>query len=667
MEKANFPDDKIFNTIHSYTHLLAGAHRRRVVPLGSPALTRHLAFWNPRAGGPTETPANGAGDSGGSSGSDGEGASTKPPEKREALADAALADLYRMLLERQKNPEPTPAVSSLSTNCDFDEDGQRLVFLFGSVIDRETGQQAPWPKRIPQDSYRTIKFEFLWHGLLTTLSFELHTEFLALTVVVDASALKSEQELEADRERYKAVFVTTEAKLRELPLRMGAGRGECEELYKYYYYDFWELFSAEVLAPLGVHNDTLGDKFVDFRGLIVGARGESGQEAIGLPFSRPTEPDGTGGERPSNCKVANFDKLWNFITCTQHRDTEFTVSRFLGTRAFYATALGIQSRAMLDGTGKPLCYVMYEDTINPWQLGRVIYRVHRAGHARIAAIMHFSALLDANDLLNAMEGELESANALLYREPDDAVVTDEEYRDSLSRRYLAVEAKIGEIAGLKLDGTLESRIERSRYYVRQFAAATAALRIRRVSGFQRYDEFVSQRMGPVFEYIDSLGRKYARVQNDRKILLGRIQAYDSQRNQYIVSRAQTIADLALSCVLVPYYGAYVVTNAFAPPLNPRLVWLAAFCFGVITFVMAHLLKPLWEQVTGRQAPDIFRRLAFRYIVAFLAAVLIANLLVAAVPMLRGEPASPAAPHPGPHATPQAPGSSALGKPPQAAS
>ena len=39
--------DEDFWTHEDYPKLVAGAHRRRVTPIDSPALTRHLVFWYP--------------------------------------------------------------------------------------------------------------------------------------------------------------------------------------------------------------------------------------------------------------------------------------------------------------------------------------------------------------------------------------------------------------------------------------------------------------------------------------------------------------------------------------------------------------------------------------------------------------------------------------------
>lgn len=612
MDSRNFFGDDLFNTHVDYPRLLAGAHRRRVTPLGAPSLIRHIAFWNPTKTGPVE----------GLSGAPVDVSANEPISiaGRAVQADEAIAELYRGLLAEMARGSES-RVRNVSTNSEVEFEGRALIILFGAAMDGISGLTMRCPEAITPDSYRTIKVSLLWHGLATTLSFELHTEFLALTVVIDASR-RTDLAGHGDDGAANPALAELKANLGAFCELSTASRERCEALHEYVYYSVWHSFSIEILAPMGHHLNALGDKFVDFRGVVVGvSQTADGAVVISSPFSREPDDGGTGIERKPLCHIKQFDQLWKFITCTQQRDTEFTVSRFLGSRAFYATALGNQPRAMLEGTGRPLCYLLYEDTLNDWQLGRLLYRVHRAGMSRIAAIMHFEALRRANQLLTDMEGELETANARLAEEPaDSGDEPTDDFRDWLRTRYNFVESKFSEIAQLKLDGTLESRIERSRYYVKQFLGSTEALRIRRVSGFQRYDEFVAQRLGPVFDYIDSLGRKYTRVQNDKSILLGRIQSHDAQYNQEVVSRAQRIADLALSCVLVPYYAAFVFVHATSAVFPERFVWVTALCFGLIMFLMLRVLGPAWNRIRGCDPPAFINALTHRYMIAALLAV-----------------------------------------------
>jgi hypothetical protein len=659
----NFLGDDVFVTHVDYPRLLAGAHRRRVTPLGAPSLIRHVAFWNPAPSGPPEIrdTDEGAGKPENAVSSEQE---PKSIADRAAKADRAIAELYRSLLAKAADPDTSRQISQIETNSVIDNEDRRLVILFCLAMAASDGTTEACPSSISPDSYRTIKISFLWHGLPTTLSFELHTEFLSMTTVIDVS--KKREDLTDDQSTYGGVFVDVERQLRAFarigvaPLNADPEQHEeaCQELHEFLYYDVWNRFAADVLKPLAKHNDSLKEKFIDFRGIVLGACGQQDslkEKFIGLPgiitgargrprvkisepFSREPDERGTGIERNPICDMKEFDKLWTFVTCMHQKDTEFTVSRFLGGRAFYATALGNQPRAMLEGTGRPLCYLMYEDTLNDWQLGRLIYRVHRAGTARISAIMHFAALRTANQHLTDMEGELEKVNAGVS---DDA----ENFREWLQDGYDFVQLKLRKISVLHLDGTLEARIERSRYYVNQFAVAAEALRIERVTGFQRYDEFVSQRLGPVFDYIDNLGKKYTRVRNEMAILVGRIQTYNSLRNEEIslrneeislrneerslrneemIAEAQQIADIALTCVLAPYYVGYLFAHAFSGIFEEQRVWITAFTFGVIRLGLLTIARKPVQRIFGESFPRRFYSFAIVLLLAMIAAPFVAS-------------------------------------------
>lgn len=613
------PPRSIFEPHKDYAKLLAGAHRRRVTTFGAPAAIRHLAFWNPPRLGPAEgTPAEWRTEG---------TAKALPVRKRTGNADRWVAAIYRELMRRSVlHPD---AFRDIRTNSEIDDRGGKLIVLFGSVIDAGDGKPRKCPKRVRPDSYRAIKLSMLWHGIRTTFSFELHTEFLALTTILDASELRPREEM--------ARMVAADPILRDfhgalwcLASVRSTDEARCRTVHEQLYHAIWEHVEDEVLAAGSGLVPRLGKKLVDFRGVVLGTKAGPKFD-FSPPFARAPSDPGTGLERSADCNIGDFDSLWKFITCALPPETEFTLSRFLEDRAFYATALGVQPDVFVGSRFTPLYYLLFEDTLNPWQLGRLISRVHRAGTARIAAIMHFDVLRRASDILSRVESKLEQAIWEMSHFSDVKRYPD--LRLSLRKYHAAVEAELAKISGLKLDGTLDSRIDRSRYYVNQFTRVVQALRIKRVSGFQPYDEFVNQRMGPVFEFIDSLGRVYARIQNDRASLQGRMQTLDSLHHEQLISEAQRIADIALSCALGPYYVGSVVAHALEGVVPERAVWLSATIFGMVMFLLIRTLRDP-DELPAALAGPIRKHLAGRirrFLLALAIAVPIAILLNGLLP------------------------------------
>ena len=614
----------MFEPHEEYSKLLAGAHRRRVTTITAPAAIRHLAFWNPPQFGPLEegSPAE----------EDGKTSAALPIKKRTEAADQCIAAVYTALLAKSRE-EPAP-ICEITTNCEIvGKDGSAVLILLGGAIGAADGLPRPCPKGVKPDSYRAVKIFLRFHRIKVTLSFELHTEFLALTTVLDASEHWAPDQIDAIHTGSDTVLRDFHDAMFCLASVRGTDDARCRHVHQQLYHAIWDAADQEMLAPLASLQDLLGKKFIDFRGVVLGVKGEHARSDFSAPFSRKPPDKGTGLERDPQCSINDFDSLWNFITCALPSETEFTLSRFLENRAFYATALGVQPEVFLGSKHSPLYYLLFEDTLNPWQLGRLIYRIHRAGSARIAAIMHFGALRGARDILARVDSTLEKAT---WRPSQYDDMADPELRLKLREHQADVEIEIAKLSKLKLDGTIDSRIERSRYYVNQFTRVTEGLRIKRVAGFQPYDEFVNQRMGPVFENIESLGRMYARVQNDRAALQGRIQTLDSMHQEGLIADAQRIADIALSCALGPYYVGAIISHALQGLIPERTVWLTATVFGLTMFGLIKMgpegqhLSAFWS---GRPRSAVllllatrFRRVALALLIAAPAAIILNGML-----------------------------------------
>lgn len=558
-----------------YSLVLSGAHRRRVTPMGAPALTRHLAFWNPVV--PTlpseaslpESYIRGRNE----------------PErllKRALVADHCVSEIYRGLLELQRG-EGNDLVRGLTA----DETVSDYVPLFATVIDRTTGRVCEG-SNIVTDTYRSVKLEFFWRDLLTKMSWELHAEYLVLTTIIDLSGLSSN-----DHSRYPASNTLVETVTNICTADHVTEQYEVDRWRREIYEDVWSDFNEEVLTCLREKIGLLGLVFADFRGLVV--RPSTTSARFSLPLVESIRSRFSAEREVDYCDISELNHAVPFISRSHEIDTEFTVSYFLDRRAIYSTALGRQTGHLARPIPMPLQYFLYEKTLNPWQLGRLVYRIHRAGTARLAAIMHFNGLRQANSILGEIEVKMEEAIAIPPgKDPAKRRQTLMDLSDEISRK-LALVAKLG------LEPSLESRVERSRYYVSQFRTTVESLRIQRIEGYQPYDQFVSQRMAPMFDYIDRLGRKFSRVQQDRLLLASRIQALGSLYETKLIANAQRLADIGLSCVLGPYYVAYILSHGTIGLLPARAVWLGALFFMFLMYAAIRRREKMRLRQPGRLA------------------------------------------------------------------
>jgi hypothetical protein len=160
------------------------------------------------------------------------------------------------------------------------------------------------------------------------------------------------------------------------------------------------------------------------------------------------------------------------------------------------------------------------------------------------------------------------------------------------------------IAGTFLTKTgsgLSYRIERSRYYVKQFEDNVTLLRIRRVEGDQPYDQFIRRRLGSEFDFIDRLGIRYERAVRAMATLdqeyLAIIQNKLVERANKIQTDIHTIqewGEAILLGILVPYYMAHLLVlivgeRADSVPMMTVNVWIVFVAIAVARFFK--ILKP----------------------------------------------------------------------------
>lgn len=579
--------------LHSdYPRLIAGAHRRRVTPMGAPALVRHLVFWKP----PDQPGASEALEDPDAQAETEIAATSAQPTKEQAASmarrralgfDQAIALVYHRLKLSARGRYPT--IASIVPNSIVD--GTDLILLFESAADG-IGVLQPVPAGWEADSYRTIAIEFRWRHLPVTLSFELHTEFMTITSIIDISRDTDRIDLKQSKSYATARSIVTG--LTDLADQATLGQlskdRSCKPFHRQLYIDVWEEFEQALLSPLhGEGQTSIGAKIVDFRGLVLGAGKEPGSFAPPFKRAAGVGDQEMGPTRDPACSENGLAKIWPLLTCELSRGTEFTVSSILGGCAYFATALGDQSAVKTEAHRHPIYYFIYEDTFSPAQLGRLIYRLHRAGTSRIAAAMHYWRIRAVSERLarvdDLLDRQLGSRGSVWQRTGPGRTGGDGEYE--INRRYFEVEKRLLRIARLDFDGPLDYRIERSRYYANQFERVAKSLRVDRVGGYQPYIEFVHQRFGPVFDDIDRIGTRYARVQQKRSLLYRRMQISETIRQENAIGEStkaiekfQDLADIALSCVLGPYYLAYILANALGGWIDPQALWISALVFGI---------------------------------------------------------------------------------------
>jgi hypothetical protein len=252
----------------------------------------------------------------------------------------------------------------------------------------------------------------------------------------------------------------------------------------------------------------------------------------------------------------------------------------------------------------------YSDTtiVNKWQLGRLVSQILLLGTLRLAALKDVKSLHNAGQLLGhldevtrvardavaAAEAEASASKEghTQFSKPDQPNLSAEQTMNEL---LYAAHKKLNDVSGNFLDETgsgLTYRIERSRYYVKQFDDNVKLLRIRRLEGAQPYDQFIRRRLGSEFDFIDRLGIRYERAVRTMETLgqdrLRGLQVEISGETNSIQSDIQTIqagGEAILLAFLVPYYVSHLLVlilgegASYIPVLTVN-VWLIGFAIAV---------------------------------------------------------------------------------------
>jgi hypothetical protein len=411
-----------------------------------------------------------------------------------------------------------------------------------------------------ESDHRVVSILFRLNECDVTIRFEFHTEYFSISTFAEI----------ADYEHIERG---------QLMMQLQSGRldGDVKKLKQELYEDFWRELTNNICPTGALKNAIFSQMFCDFRGIVISneellQRGKTGQPVDGyLSLLSPL-----GSEE------------------IQH---ECAVSYMLGGRALHMTTLGLQLPEDAGNKRSPLTYLL---CVNPettrWQRGGLIDLIHSAGASRLAALKDLSALRRAGGDLAGLDNYTSIARSAVSEhrrqtpptnDAQESISSAQDYFSLITRNFnREVEGNYG----------ILFRIERSRYYVERFRANARQMRILRVEGYQKYDQFVETRVGATFDFIDRLGRRYERgvsalalldsynlsIQSN-EIALSQKQTEDKETAiSENIRKIQEYGDFVLIAALLPYY----VTALIGHVLGEEHIHYFAFAIWTMAFVLA---------------------------------------------------------------------------------
>jgi hypothetical protein len=240
--------------------------------------------------------------------------------------------------------------------------------------------------------------------------------------------------------------------------------------------------------------------------------------------------------------------------------------------------------------------------VNKWQLGRLVGQLLLLGTLRLCALKDVKLLHEAGRKLAALDETTQLARdaiASVGNPPDGP--KQKVALDLIGRAHQHLNGITGVFFGETRSGLLY-RIERSRYYVKQFNDTVVLLRIKRLEGDQPYNQFIERRLGPEFDFIDRLGVRYERATRNVVTL---DQNYLAMTQNELVMEATNIdketrgiqtdiqsiqagGEAILLAFLVPYYVSHLLVLIIGEdvsyvPIMTVNVWLIGFALAVGRF------------------------------------------------------------------------------------
>jgi hypothetical protein len=221
----------------------------------------------------------------------------------------------------------------------------------------------------------------------------------------------------------------------------------------------------------------------------------------------------------------------------------------LDRAAIYVSTLG-QTFSQPKGVERetqPIRYAVITATPHRHQIGRLVDRVDRLGIFRLLALRNLWKLRSVGD-------EIQREGIVLDLLAQSPTQYDDEWRNKLQEFGTKIQS-----LGPDIDGGLGYRIYRSRYYAESFNKLVKHLRIKRIEGFQPYDEFVERQLSQHYDFVDRLGRRIGDLRDRYLSLVGAYQTDSLNKLSNSLLKATTEGNeirrigMAVEFVVVTYY------------------------------------------------------------------------------------------------------------------
>lgn len=281
--------------------------------------------------------------------------------------------------------------------------------------------------------------------------------------------------------------------------------------------------------------------------------------------------DGLGGNQTSPFHVKDgkaleaMGRYWPYWQGGPHQEgeTEIVACTFLDDSILFVSTLGFQT-AVAEGK-QPQRSCMVCGTTDPWQLGRIMYRILALGTLRLMAIRQIHRIHVAGwELDDVLEKLLKTEQRARWFWPTWHGRMRRRLAQIQSGRYsfevpLGIHRRTNDGERTKIVGGLDYRLVKSHYYSESFNERVKDLRVEKIPGYQSYEELVRRRLLASFRSIADARTKLERARRQISDM--------DKRNTNIILVA--LALVAIVATVLPY--------AYPPPTGDEPVALSQQC------------------------------------------------------------------------------------------
>ena len=418
--------------------------------------------------------------------------------------------------------------------------------------------------------------------LKASIRLELHSEYLSITTIVELGDSDSTLELR------RTLNATSE---------------EVRQQASHFFQDFWKDFEGHVFPKSLSSTLDLEKGFADFRGMVLSDQPATSEYEKDL--SEFKDPIAWGEQAKAQLLPALVGLNGDRFECA--------TNYLLGGRALYMGALRPHSSSVRGSECDAVEFIvcaLKSTTITRAQFGRLVGLITLLCTQRLCALKDALSLHEVSRQLSYLEEKTKRARQGIAsnHEAIDRIQNAHEFFHQTTDRFLH-DTNCG----------LLFRIEQSRFYVAQLEANLKLLDIRRLGSDQPIGDFISQRWGSEFDFINRLGKRLERTTSnffalDQNYLIVNGNRLAQQTN-YIDEETRKlfrVGDLALFLAIIPYYTTNLLELSVGQGALPTLTiffWAVIGAFGIFRYLMDRLNSIVYRCVPFAKGRDFTGRRA----------------------------------------------------------